>query len=170
MFTTTETKPNAYAAAPTMYYKMKALFGPDPEMAVKYDHETSTVNIIVVDEVRADALSEMLPSEYDFGDGEVLHVRINGLKFEHSRELDEETVNLALGQNPYFAGIESFEFSFTEVGREYWGVRDFLMFKNTTIPFKADNFGNPEGYCVKTPEQLATSVFELPGLFITTKV
>lgn len=163
MFTTTNNSTlNAYAAAPTMYYRLRALLAADPDITMEYDHKSTTVNIIVADDDRAEALSEMIPSEYDFGDGEVLHVLINGMTFEHSRELDEETVNLALGQNPYFAGLKSFDFPM--------GARDFLMFKNTTIPFKADNFGNPEGYYVKTPEELAVSVFDLPGLFITTKV
>lgn len=163
MFTTTNNSTlNEYAAAPAMYYRLRAILAADPDITMEYDHKSTTVNIIVAADDRAEALSEILPSEYEFKDGEVLHVLINGMTFEHSQDLDEDTIRLAFWENPYFVDVKRVE--------SPMGGRDFVVFKNTTIAYKADNYGNPAGYYVKTAEQLAVSVFEFPGLFVTSDV
>lgn len=144
----------------TYYKQVYALFDGDPEVAVMYDDEKKKLTLLVDNEIKADALSELLPSEKSFGG---VTVEVEVVPSNESRTL-ESLVRNAFAGNPILSDIQTVEGIFAN-------PICYVVFEPAIAQFWNDDLGDLNGLCTMLQQDIAKEVFgDKDGLFFCTDI
>ena len=128
--------------------EVKALFEQDPEIAVEWDDGTMTLTILVDDDVKADALTQLMPAERTFGN---VTAKVEVIP----ANTDVPRVNLfrrAFDGNPAL--------SFTDTVDTVLGTFSYVVFKPEVVQYFNDDLSDYHGYRSTLYEDIARNVFE----------
>ena len=148
-----------------VYYKeVEQLFKYDPEVRVIYNEETNVLTLYVDNQTKADALTQLLPTEKTFG-GVILGIAVvpsNGATFRN-----RATGNLyqdAFRNNPILSYIKTIEGIFIN-------SLTYVVFINEVVQYYNDSLADINGLCSTLYQEIAKDVFEpKEGIFFCTDV
>jgi hypothetical protein len=130
--------------------EVKALFGKDPEIKVEYDNDVPEVKLYVDNEEKAEALTQLLPTQKVFGNV-VLKVTVVPANMKASNsKLD--LFNIAFKGNPAFAYTASVE--------QFLGLTsNFVVFAKEVVQYYNDDLSDIHGNCSTLYQEIAKDVF-----------
>ena len=137
-------------AAPwiTFYNEMKAMFEKDPEVKVAFDEEKHELSLYVENSRKADALTQLMPSEKEFGNVKVQIKVVPANEAKTKLELIQE----AFYGNPALSYVWQ---AATPFGDEF----DYIVFENKVVQFFNDNIRDINGNKSMLYEDIARDVF-----------
>lgn len=141
------------------YREIEALFKEDPAVKVEYDDETRTIKLFVEGAEKADALSQLLPTEKTFGN---ITVKVSVVPANLGTPSKLQLFQKAFESNPALAYIHESE-----------GIFDFnyVVFKAKVVQYKSDNAGDVNKLTSTLYQDIAKDVFEdMPGIFFCTEI
>lgn len=143
------------------YHKVDTLFKEDSEVRVLYDDENKDLKLYVEDAEKADALTQLLPTEKDFGGVKLTIGVVSANKLGHS------TLNLfqkAFKENPAVSyirrvtGMFGFDFS-------------YVVFMPKVVQYYTDSLNDINGMHSTLYQEIAKDVFEdVTGVFFCTDI
>ena len=139
-------------SAPWYVYarKIEALFSEDPNISVEYDEDENVVNLRVNGQDKADALTQILPAEKDFGN---ITVKINVIPANKPpKKID--LFNKAFEGNPIFSYALSIDTGMTS------NTFNYVVFKHLISQIWEDNLGDVNGNVSELYEDIAREIFE----------
>lgn len=146
-----------------LYYKqLNALFQHDEKVKLFFDEDSRTIKIFVDDNVKADALIELLPSYKKFGNVDItIEVHIP------NRSRSKYTASYGDVYEAAFSGNTAFSYSKT------YELADnpitFVVFKKEVVQYYSDNAGDIHGLTSTLYENLARDILETPdGVYYCT--
>lgn len=140
------------------YEKINALFKDDPAVKVDYDEDTKAIRLYVEGAEKADALSQLLPTEKTFGD---ITVKVTVIPANMESPSRLQLFQKAFEGNPAFAYIH-----------ESGGIFNFnyVVFKAKVVQYEGDNTGDLNGLTSTLYQDIAKDVFEdVSGVFFCTE-
>lgn len=159
-----EVNGNVKLAAPwvTYYRKVCALFDADPNVGVVYDEENNEIKLYVDGTDKANALTQLLPAEKNFGWVTVKTTVIPANKTERKEDL----LQAAFEGNPNFSYIHVVGDNPMLNGAIY------VLFKPNVAQFWNDNLHDPHGLVSDLYENIARDVIGEDGnvMFSTDEV
>lgn len=137
-------------SAPWVLYvdALKAMFEEDPEVTIDYDDETNVVRMRVDNQVKADALSQLIPAEKDFGN---VKLKINVVP-ANMKAKKSDLFMAAFAGNSAVNGYVPIEGVFSN-------PLTYIMFKKEVVQYWIDNMGDPRGLRSTLYEDIAREVF-----------
>ena len=137
-------------AAPwlTFYNEVKALFKEDPEVKVTFDEEKYELALYVENGRKADALTQLMPTEKDFGNVKVQIKVVPADDAPTKVDLFEE----AFYGNPALSYVWQAK---TPFGDEF----DYIVFDHKVVQFYNDNIRDVNGNKTTLFEDIARDVF-----------
>lgn len=144
---------NFKISAPWVTYarEVEALFSKDPDITVNYDVEENIIILKVENADKADALTQILPSEKDFG-GVKLQIKV-----VPANNLTAKSYILfkrAFDGNPIFSRFEIYDSPYTS------NPIGFCVFVPEIVQFWNDNLGDINGNVTTLYQNIADDVFE----------
>lgn len=141
-------------------HKLEALFGPDPDITVRYNEDREAVYLNVHGYDKAHALEQLLPAVVTFG-----NVSMDVIVVPDNNVPDiVELYRNALTGNPLFREI----ISITPEGSS--NAFNYVMFKPDVIQYWDDNLGDPHGNISTLAQNLAGDVFKgISGMYFCTE-
>lgn len=131
-------------------HKLRALFGKDPDIEIFFDDADNVVTLHVKSDAKAKALERILKPFVTFGKNVLKITVVSDNAEENRKELFIE----AFRDNPLFSGVTKI----TPEGSSY--AFTYVMFKNQTVQYWDDNFGDPHGNVTTLAQDLMWSVIE----------
>ena len=137
-------------SAPWVLYvdALRAMFEEDPEVTIDYDDETNVVRMRVDNQVKADALSQLIPAEKDFGN---VKLKINVVP-ANMKAKKSDLFMAAFAGNNAVNGYVPIEGVFSN-------PLMYVMFKKEVVQYWIDNMGDPRGLRSTLYEDIAREVF-----------
>lgn len=136
----------------TQYRKLEAMFGEDPDIILEYvagDGEDPSVKMLVNGQDKADAIAQILPESYDFG-----NVKMNVTIIPaNKKESNEALFRAAFEGNPAFSYAVTAEGIFTN-------PVTYVVFRNKVVQFWNDDLGDVNGNETTLYEEIAPVVFD----------
>lgn len=141
---------NMKLSAPWIIYanQIEAMFKEDRDIEFEYDDSEKVITLRVNGDDKADALTQLLPAEQNFGG---TTIRIDVIP---TNENDTKVVDLfrrAFNGNPILSEITSIE--------TLWGVANFVVFKPKVVQYYDDNMFSINGIKTTVYQDLAKAVF-----------
>ena len=133
------------------YREIQALFKDDPDVKVVYNEDDNKVNLYVEKTDKADALSQILPTEKEFGNV-VLKIEVipaNKIKINSTLDL----FNIAFKDNPAFSYSQRVDGIFSN-------SLDYVVFKNKVVQYFNDDLGDINGIKSTLYQDIAKDVFD----------
>lgn len=136
----------------TYVHKIESLFKGDNEVIIQYDNDNVALKLFVSDEIKAEALSKLLPLQKDFGNV-ILTITVyppnNTVKpkVEYFRE--------AFKDNPNVSEI----FHIDDPTLPIFSAMTYIVFKKEVIQFFNDNIQDINGNMTTLNEDIAREVF-----------
>ena len=127
--------------------KLEALFGQDPEIHIEFDEIDYVISLFVDNDIKAEALCQILPTEKTFGN---ITVYIEVIPSNIKKNLAQYYVEAFTG-NPVFEEKISSEGIFHS---------DYIVFKNEVVQFFSDNLADPHGQTSTLYQDIADEIFE----------
>lgn len=144
------------------YSEVEAMFKGDPHVRVIYDEENMTLKLYVDGEHKAEALTQILPTEKKFGKVTLKIEVIPANTGFHD-------TNISLYENA-FVGNKAFSYV-KKVEGLFVPNFTYVVFVNEVVQFFNDNLGDVNGNCSTLYEILAKDIFTAePGVFFCTDV
>lgn len=142
----------------TEYYsQIKALFEQDPEIEILYDEEAQEIKLHVDNAVKADALTQLLPAEKEWG----------GVKLKITVVPSNDPESMVSLFQKAFDGNPAF--SYTEHVDNAGFTADYIVFAREVVQYFDDNLGDVNGNRSTLYEAIAREVFDVPaGTFFCT--
>lgn len=142
------------------YRKIEALFKEDAGIQVIYDDDNKEVKVYVADALKADALSQVMPTEKTWGNVTLKIEVIPANGFRTSRAELFETI---FAGNPAVSFIRTIEGVFTN-------KITYVVFKKEVVQYFNDDLGDYYGQCSTLYQDLAKEIFgEQDGIFFCTE-
>lgn len=146
---TEETKPKMSPPWVSYYRKISSMFGNDPDIKCSFDEDSMTIKMLVDNQAKADALSQLLPETKSFG-----NVSVNlSIKPSNVATTPGSLFKTAFAGNPLVNDVITIE-----------GVYDnpitYVMFNKYIMQFWDDNLGDPHGNYTTLPQTMAQELFE----------
>ena len=140
----------ARMAPPWIQYvhKLSALFGSDPEIKMEYDNDEVVLKMMVANEIKADAISQLLPVEKTFGN---VTLKINVVPANDIKS-DAALYQNAFNNNPAFA------FAFQQES-EGFPTFTYVCFKRRIVQYYDDNLCDPHGNITTLCQDIAKEIF-----------
>lgn len=142
----------------TYVNEIKALFGEDPDIVIKYDNDNVELKLYVEDFVKAAALGMLLPEEKEFGNVTlfITIVPANGKALEH------DFTSMTYGQifDTVFKGNPVYSFS-VDIDSVFSNVLTYVVFKNKVVQFFNDNLNDVYGNMSTLYQEIASDVFNI---------
>lgn len=138
----------------TLSRQFEAMFGDDPDIKVEYvdgDGEYA-IKLYVEGSDKADALTELLPTEYGFGNV-VVNVKVIPA---NKTQKKEDLYRAAFEGNPAFSYAVTADGIFTN-------PVTYVVFKNKVVQFWNDDLGDVNGNETTLYEDIASKLFVLDG-------
>lgn len=151
------------------YEKVKALFGDDPDVQLVFDEDNMKLNIYVSSQLKADALSQIFPTEKEWGNTtltiDVIPANTNAIitvKYLVNEELPmHKLMYYAFCDNPHFIDVIHFDTIFDVT---------YVVFKKEVIQYYNDNMSDPNGFVSTLAQEIAKEIFNVPaGVFFCTE-
>ena len=140
-------------------HKLQALFGPDPEITVRYDEDRGAVYLKVHGYDKAKALEHLLPAVVTFG-----IVSIDVIIVPDNNEPDiVELYRKALDGNPLFSKVISLKPEGSS------NAFNYVMFKKEVVQFWDDNLSDPHGNITTLAQNIAGEVLLRPEMHFSTE-
>ena len=141
------------------YFKeLKALFEFDPHVSVTFDEDEYVIKVYVEGAVKAEALTEILPMEKEFGN---VVVKIEVIPANLSADNPAELFKAAFEGNPVFA------YAISPVG--VFNAFKYIVFKPEVVQFYNDDLGDVNGNCTTLYQDIAKDVFkDFNGVYFCT--
>ena len=144
----------------TFYREIETLFKEDPGVRVIYDQDENAVRLYVEDSVKADALTQLLPTERTFG-----NVTVSVEVIPANKILASCKTNLfraAFKDNPALSFIQTINGIFTN-------EITYVVFVNKVVQYHNDSLADVYGQCSTLYQELAKDIFgESEGIFFCT--
>ena len=134
----------------TLSRQFEAMFGGDPDVKVKYidgDGEYA-IKLFVEGQDKADALTEILPTEYEFGN---VTVEVEVIPADKAQK-KEDLFRTAFEGNPAFSYAVTMDGIFAN-------PITYVVFKNKVVQYWNDNLGDINGNETTLYEDIATNLF-----------
>ena len=142
------------------YREMEALFKDDPEIDIEYDPKNYEIKLVVEDNEKADALTQLLPVQKVFGK---IVMKITVVPANANTSSKTSLFQRAFKGNPALSYVKHSEkalYSF-----------DYVVFKNKVVQFFNDDLTDINGNCSTLYQELAKDIFgEQIGIFFCTDV
>ena len=143
-----------------IFYRMiQALFGRDPQIKVVFDEDNLVLKLYVANPEKAEAISQLLPTEKVFGN---VTLRITVIPANALGVSKIDTFRKAFEGNPAvseiitLSNISSNDFS-------------YVVFEKEVVQFHDDSLSDPHGTCSTLNQEIAKEVFgQQDGIFFTT--
>lgn len=142
---------NLKLSAPWYNYlrELEALFGQDPEITIRYIEKPLTVKMYVDNVAKADAISQLLPTEKIFGETVVkIEVILCSYIYLSKASLFREAFN----GNPIFSEM-------IDVEGIYTNPIHYCVFKKEVVQYWNDNLADPHGNESTLYQNIAKDVF-----------
>ena len=137
--------------------EIEALFAEDPDVRVVFDNEGSEVKLFVDDNVKADALTQLLPEKKTFGNVELKITVVPANNAVSTADL----VDRAFSGNPALLYVTKVD---TPMGHF-----EYAVFRNKVVQFFNDDMSDINGNCSTLYQEIAKDVFsEKTGVFFCT--
>lgn len=140
------------------YRELEALFKEDPEVRVVYDEDAIEVKLYVENQDKADALTQLLPNEKEFGN---ITLKITVIP---ANKLSTDKVSLlkrAFRDNPAL--------SFIAEHAVFGNSITYIVFKNAVVQYYTDNLGDVYGNYSTLYQDIAKDIFpEHDGIYFCT--
>lgn len=134
----------------TYIRKIHAVFGKDPDIpAITYDDNDKEIKLYVIDTIKADAISKILPTEKTFGN---VTLKITVFPSNESETLGD-IYRKAFNGNPVFDDVVT---NVNPYGFD--GV--YVLFKEPVAQFYNDCLNHPAGVKSELFEDIARDLFE----------
>lgn len=150
------------------YHEVEAFFKSDSEIKVVFDEENNVLKLYVDNMVKADALSQLLPEEKQFGKV-TLNIEIipsNEAQERTSLKLSNIKSNKALLIEA-LKGNSSIQ-SIVEV-KVYTNPVTYVIFKPEIIQYFTDDLSDAHGICSTLNQEIAKDIFEnIDGVYYCT--
>lgn len=150
------TKVNLSAPWITFVHEVEALFAEDPEVHVQFDGESNELKLMVDSGDKADALTQLLPTEKVFGNVTLKISVVPANKLLQGVDLFET----AFRGNPALA--------YTYRADIPLGHLEYAVFQKKVVQFFNDQLDSPNGLKSMLFEDIAKDVFETDGIFFST--
>lgn len=143
----------------TYYRKLDALFGGDPDIRVEYDEDNVEVKMFVENATKAEAISQLLPTEKTFG-GVVLKITVV--------PANSVGVSRAALIATAFEGNPAYSYGIT-VDRVSSNPFHYVVFKNEVVQFYNDQLNDVNGNVSTLYQDIAKEVLgESEGIYFCT--
>lgn len=143
----------------TFYNKIEALFEQDPEVKIVYDDEKKEVKLYVDNSRKADALSQILPTEKTFGN---ITMKIIVIPANSDLTTKIDLFAEAFDGNPALRYVQHVD--------AVIGAFDYAVFQNKVVQFFNDDMSDINGICSTLYEDIARDVFgPNTGMFFCTE-
>lgn len=145
------------------YKELNELFKKDPEIHIVYDTDEQEINLYVENQVKADALAEILPGEVSFGS---VKVQINIIPANkcNSRRSVGSLYEDAFYKNPIVNEVITLDGIMTN-------PITYVIFKKEVVQYYNDDLGDAYGMCSTLYQDMAYRVFEeKEGVFFCTDI
>ena len=142
---------NVKLSAPWVQYfrELEALFGEDPDIKVVYDEDDLVVRLLVEDGAKAEALTQLLPAEKEFGNV-VLHVSV----IPANKTMTPSKISLI---KTAFHGNPAFRYTASAEGL-YTNPIHYVVFANKVVQYYNDDMGDINGNCSTLYQEIAKDV------------
>lgn len=141
------------------YREIEAMFKEDPQIKVVYDEEGNTVKLYVEDSDKADALSQILPTEKSFGN---VTINIEVIPANVSSNSKFPLFRKAFEGNPVFSYATSSSGVF-EI--------NYVVFKNKVVQYPNDDISDVNGLRSTLYQNIADDIFtNREGIYFCTDV
>ena len=145
------------------YKELNELFKKDPEIHIVYDTDEQEINLYIENQVKADALAEILPEELSFGSVKVQINVIPANKCNNRRSTGSLYKDAFYG-NPIVNEIVTLEGIMTN-------PITYVIFKKEVVQYYNDDLGDAHGMCSTLYQDMAYRVFEeKEGIFFCTDI
>ena len=145
----------------TYYRELNELFRRDDEINIIYDDETNIIKMYVESPEKADALSQLLPTEKQFGNVTLAIEIIPANKLLRTKATDFAA---AFKGNPAVSDIRT-------VNYPGFGEFTYVLFQNRVVQYFNDDFGDINGLRSTLYQDIAKRVLvNTEGLFFCTDV
>lgn len=147
-------KKNLDLSAPwyIFYSEVNELFKDDPEVKVVYNEEANEIKLYVDNEEKAEALTELLPTEKIFGKV-VVRLTVVPANMEENKVSMADLFNKAFKGNPAFVNVVSTE------GVPGAFQATYVVFAKKVVQYYADNLADPNGLTSTLYQEIARNVF-----------
>ena len=144
------------------YKELSELFKKDPEIHIVYDTDEQEISLYIENQVKADALAEILPEELSFGS---VKVQINIIPTnENSRRSVGSLYEDAFYKNPIVNEVVTLDGIMTN-------PITYVIFKKEVVQYYNDDLGDAHGMCSTLYQDMAYRVFEeKEGVFFCTDI
>lgn len=132
------------------YREINALFGEDPDVLVQYEEDENIINLRVNGTDKAEAISQLLPEEKEFGNVIVKIKVIPANRVATKVDLFKK----AFDGNPIFSYALSIDTGMTT------NTFNYVIFKHLISQYYTDSLNDPHGLTAKLYEDIARDVFE----------
>ena len=153
------------------YNEINAMFKDDPDIRIVYDEENNVINLYVDNTAKANAPTELLPVEKNFG-AVTIAVNVIPANIEKSDSLKFKTLvqpvgnlfELAFEGNPHFVKA-------VHVMGVFNNPMTYILFKREVIQYFNDSLGDLHGVCSTLMQNIAENIFEnRDGVYFCTDV
>ena len=144
-------------SAPWVEYvkKIQALFGADPDIHLEIDDEDNILRLFVDGQEKADALTQLLPSQVDFGN---VRLYVSVIPANKEEETTATLFKKAFDGNPIVSYMASADIN--------GGTVSYLVFRNRVVQYFRDDMQDPHGNRSTLYHDLANEIFdEHEGVF-----
>lgn len=140
------------------YNEIKALFEQDPEITINFDEETPKISLYVDNGRKADALTQLLPTEKDFGNVKLLIEVVPA---------DSETTKVSLIEDAFYGNPA---LSYVYSADTPMGTFNYVVFEGKIVQYFNDDIGDINGNKTTLYQEIAKDVFgEEVGLYFCTE-
>lgn len=145
----------------TFYRELEALFGEDPDITIKYDEKKNVVELYVENEKKANAMTQLLPEEKDFGN---VSVKVKVIPANTIKSQKASLFNDAFNGNPAFSYVQT-------VGGVFTNDIDYIVFQPRVVQFYNYDLGDINGLKSTLYQDIAKDVFgEKEGVCFCTDI
>ena len=147
----------------TIFYReIQAMFGKDPDIKISYDEDAYVIKLYVTGTDKANALSQLLPVEKEFGN---VVLKIIVIPANNEVLTDEELFNMAFAGNPVF------DYAVHSGGDTIVGNNTYVVFKKEVVQYFNDSLNDLHGLCSTLHQEIAKDVFGTKtGLYYCTNI
>ena len=143
----------------TFQHEVEALFKKDSEVKVVVNDAENKIDLFVENSAKADALTQLLPIEKDFGGRSI---KINVIPANNFKENKAALFEQAFEGNPIFDSVLTIE-------GMYNNPVNYVIFDNQVAQYWNDNLGDPHGNVSTLYQEIAKNVFDVEGVNYCTK-
>lgn len=145
----------------TYFHEVQELFRRDPDVRVEVEDDDKglEIKLFVENPTKAEALTELLPPERDFGG---VKVRTTVIPANNLNKPAAALFEQAFEGNPVFSETIVIEGVYTN-------PITYVVFEDEIAQFYNDNLGDPHGNVSTLYQELAKDIFDLEGVSYCTK-